>query len=203
MNDEIAALVGSPTAPLKRIRDKRKSQELRDAVAGDDPPHLRLRAALAGGMKPPDELLQPSTISQALRLDDCFKFLLQLSEIRRVVSAGSVLEAIRNLLRQGGTRNPNVHLVRCLKLSEQWEGNKNPVAPSERTINQYLSLVESIVEQPTGTPKAKKSLKKPQPNTLPRVLSAACRWATKYPGVDNTTIALRCVTAVERRERTN
>ena len=111
MNDEIAAQLGSSAAPLKRIRDKRNAEEVRKIVSGDEPPHLRLRAALASGVKPPDDLLEPAIISHALRLDDCFKFIPQLSKMTRVVEAGSALEAIRNLLHNvgSGTRTSSSH----------------------------------------------------------------------------------------------
>ena len=196
MNDEIAAQLGSSTTPLKRIRDKRKTEEIRKIVAGDEPPHLRLRAALASGVKPPDDLLEPAIITQALRLDDCFKFLPQLSTATRVVEAGSVLEAIRNLLRQRGMGNPSLQLARFLKLSKQWEGNKNPTSPSEKTITQYLNLVEIVVDQPIATPK--RPSKRPQTSPLPLILSVACRWAIKSPSVDNLALALRCLTDMVR-----
>ena len=198
MNDEIAAQLGSSAAPLKRIRDKRNAEEVRKIVAGDEPPHLRLRAALASGVKPPDDLLEPAIISHALRLDDCFKFIPQLSTVTRVVEAASALEAIRNLLRQRGIGNPNVQLARFLKLSKQWEGSKNPTSPSEKTVTQYLSLVEIIVDQPIGT--TKRPSKKPQASPLPHVLAVVCRWAIKCPSVDNLALAFRCLTAAERRQ---
>ncbi len=198
MNDEFAVLLGSSTAPLTRIRDKQKTQEIRKIVTGDQPRHVRLRAALASDVKPPDDLLEPVIISQALRLDDCFKFLPQLSTVARVVEASSVLEAIHNLLRQRGMGNQSLQLARFLKLSKQWEGNKNPTSPSEKTVTQYLNLIEMIVDQPIAT--TKRPSKKPQANPLPLVLSVACRWAIKCPSVDNLTLALRCLTAAERRE---
>lgn len=201
MNDDIGLLLGRPASPLKRVRDKRKAENLRDVVAGDAPAPLRLRAALAGGLKPPDELLEATVIGQAIRLDDCFKFLPQLSPARRIVEAGAVLEAIRDLLRQRGPGNASALLARCLKLSQQWEGGKVPTTPSDKTINQYLQLVEGIVQQPIKVAKAKKEPKKPKTNPLPLLLSAACRWAMSRPGVDNITLALRSLTAVERREK--
>jgi hypothetical protein len=111
------------------------------------------------------------------------------------------LEAIRDLLRQRGPGNASALLARCLKLSQQWEGGKVPTTPSDKTINQYLQLVESIVQQPIRVAKAKKEPKKPKTNPLPLVLSAACRLAMSRPGVDNITLALRSLTAVERREK--
>jgi hypothetical protein len=152
-------------------------------------------------LKPPDELLEASIIGQAIGLDDCFKFLPQLSPVRRIIEAGQVLQAIRDLLRQRGPGNASALLARCLKLSQQWEGGKVPTTPSDKTINQYLQLVESIVQQPIRVAKAKKEPKKPKTNPLPLLLSAACRWAMSRPAVDNITLALRSLTAVERREK--
>jgi hypothetical protein len=200
MNEEIGLLIGGPLSPLKRVRDKRKAEELRNVVAGDAPAPLRLRAALAGSLKPPDELLEARIIGQAVRLDDCFKFLPQLSPVRRIIEAGPVLEAIKDLLRQRGHGNASVLLARCLKLSQQWEGGKNPTTPSDKTVNQYLRLVESIVEQPIAAAETKKAPKKPKANPLPLVLSGACRWAIRYRGVDNISLAVRSLNAVERRE---
>lgn len=196
MNEEIAAQLGSSSVPLTRIRDKRKTEEIRKVIVGDEPPHLRLRAALASGVKPPNDLLKPTIIIQALRLHDCFKFLPQLSTVTRVIEAGSVLEAIRKLLQRRSIGTPNTMLARFLKLSKQWEGNKSPASPSENTVTEYLRLVEMIVDQPTPP---KRSSKKPQASPLPLVLSVACRWAMKFPSVDNLILALRCLTAVERR----
>ena len=201
MNEDIGRLIGVPASPLKRVRDKQKAQELRNVVAGDAPAPLRLRAALAGGLKPPDELLEASVIGRAIRLDDCFKFLPQLSPVRRIVEAGPVLEAIRDLLQERGPGTATVLLTRCLKLSQQWEEGKSPNTPSDETINQYLRLVERIVEQPIGSTKTKKTAKKPKTNPLPLALFAACRWAMSRPGADNATSVLRSLNAVERREK--
>jgi hypothetical protein len=99
-----------PSSPLKRIRDKRKAEELRNVVVGDAPAPLRLRAALAGGVKPPGELLEASVISQAIQLDDCFKFLPQLSPVRRIIETGPVLEAIGDLFRQRRPGNARLSL---------------------------------------------------------------------------------------------
>jgi len=52
MNGEIAVLLGSSTAAVTRIRDKQKIEAIRKIVAGDEPPHLRLRAALASRSPP-------------------------------------------------------------------------------------------------------------------------------------------------------
>lgn len=201
MNEDIGLLIGRPASPLKRVRDKLKAEELRNLIAGDDPAPLRLRAALAAGLKPPDELLKASVIVQAIRLDDCFKFLPQLSAVTRVIEAGPVLEAIKDLLRQRGRGNAKALLTRCLKLSRQWEEWKASNTPSDKTIHQYLRLVESIIEEPITAAKKNKAPKTPNTNPLPLILSAVARWAISRPSVENITVALRCLNAVERREK--
>ena len=87
MNDDNAAQLGSSTTALTRIRDKRKKEEIRKMVAGDEPPHLRLRAALASGLKPPHDLLEMAIIGQALSLDDCFTKVFSRSFPRRRASS--------------------------------------------------------------------------------------------------------------------
>jgi hypothetical protein len=43
MNDDIALLLGRPASPLKRVRDKREAEDLRDVVAGDKPDLMKVR----------------------------------------------------------------------------------------------------------------------------------------------------------------
>jgi len=174
-------------------------EEIRPFVYGDAPPALRLRAAMSINLRPPSELLEPVVIGQALTLEDCCKFFRQLASVRRVLEAGPVLEAIRNLLAQREVSSLRALIARFLRISRYWEGNKGTLAPSAATVAEFLSLVEVTFDRRPRV-NTRGSQKPNEAKQMARLLAVACGLAAEYPTVDNLLVTLRSLIATQRRQ---
>jgi hypothetical protein len=80
------------------------------------------------------------------------------------------------------------------------EGKKSTMAPSATTVAQFLGLVEFTLDRRTSTEKRRLNSGRPVSRLLAELLAVACRWATAYPTVNNLALALRSLTAAERRQ---
>ena len=184
-------LLGSPRTPLTRLRDRQKTDALRKIATGDSSPVIRLRAALSIGMRPAEELLRPSIIGQALRYEDFWKYFPQLCHVSRVMDASSVFEAIRGSLSRRDKVNLRAVAARLIRLGTRWERPDSTNKPSEITVTQLLRLTEVLLDRrQSGRPSV----------PVPSMIEMICAMAAKYPTKENLLVALRCLTAVERRQ---
>jgi hypothetical protein len=200
MNDEIIASIEHSRKPLMRVREKQQVEEISKVAETGPSPEVRLRAALSIGMSPPEQLLEPTVISRALSLEDCWKFFTQMSSQTRTLEAGPVLEAIRRLLSEREKVNLGGTVARLLRLSERWQGTRNTIVPSAITVANLLNLVETILTRrfPKRTEKSTKQA--PPPNPVAVLLETASQWTISRPTVQNLVVIVRCFNVAERRQ---
>jgi len=141
----IAEIIGPPRTKLTRIRDKAIRAVVESNLHSDTPPEILLRGYLALSKRPPEALLDPSTIMSTLTISDCFTYLNQLSVRRQQVDSAAVISSVAAQLRQNPSLLSSSILMRLNRLASMWLRRNTAADPDSATISKYLETALLIV----------------------------------------------------------
>jgi hypothetical protein len=149
MLNSLTELVGSRSLPIERIRDKKIIAQICEMAVESTACEVRLRACLSTGVPPPLDLLVPQVIVSSLSLDDCLRFMPQLTHLERVLDATAVLGACSTFIRREGLSAKRVasRLLNFLKGVKKARTRLSAIS-----VNTLLLLVSNLIEieNPSG-----------------------------------------------------
>jgi len=199
MEDELSALVGLPTAPLKRLKNRETRTTVEHLLAKYeyDPP-VGLRAYLSIGRTPPPPLVTEHIILNTLLAEDCASFLLLLCKRAAVLQADAALAALAMLLKTRRVRDTARVAANLARAGMKWHSKSSKLRLGTETVSRYIEVATLLFADLGSATLSRPAREKARVNDLFKLLKLSVIWASQTANPNDTLLALKLMAESER-----
>jgi len=149
MENDLLSRVGPEGSPLRRIKVSKEDKLAIEQMlkAKQYPPHISLRAYLAIGRVPPNDLVTEENIAKALRPEDSLGSLHLTGRRVPFVNVQIPLAAVSKGLAMGSKADPERLAMKLEQYARKWESLKAGPRLTEKSVYEFIHLVGMLAER--------------------------------------------------------